>query len=99
MWLRRMDSKKPFSLITIKIGRNTSFLQFILNNFTRYLLKKEDKKQSNENLYFSVYINNKYPCTKHRKTMIVYNKHGNRVEIDQYSGINHIRRVMINQEF
>jgi hypothetical protein len=31
--------------------------------------------------------------------MIVYNKHGNRVEIDQYSGINHIRRVMINQEF
>lgn len=30
--------------------------------------------------------------------MIAYNKHGNRVEIDQYSGINHIKRVMINQE-
>ena len=30
--------------------------------------------------------------------MIVYN-HGKRVEIDQYNGINHIKRVMINQEF
>jgi hypothetical protein len=55
MWLRRIYSKKPFSLITIKIGRNTSFLLHF-EQLYKISIKKEEIKNNPMKIYALVFI-------------------------------------------